>query len=231
MHVPGPHLLQQIPGEGRVQRQQGADEIGGHQAAPAETLGKGPGMAAHAPFHPEQGIRQLAVGIGVAEQALEANNFHILEAPQQEAVVALHHMILGVGGEDAQAVEGALAVDDHIFAQGVQGVAGGQHQPAAVHIALQLRLIGGQGLDHQPQAPLGGRTHVHQVHAAVQKGGAVLQTGFHHLHLRAGLAQIGDVHQVAAEVGHLGEQNLGFHACTSCSAARERAISFIWSYT
>ena len=184
MHVPGPHLLQQIPGEGRVQRQQGADEIGGHEAAPAEALGKGPGVTAHAPLHPEQGIRQLAVGIGVAEQALEANNFHILEAPQQEAVVPLHHVILGVGLENAQAVEGALAVDHHIFAQGVQGVAGGQHQAAAVHIALQLRLIGGQGLDHQLQAPLGGRAHVHQVHAAVQKGGAVLQTGFHHLHLR-----------------------------------------------
>ena len=146
----------------------------------------------------------------------------------------LHHVILGVGLENAQAVEGALAVDDHIFAQGVQGVAGGQHQPAAVHIPLQLRPVGGQGLDHQLQAPLRGRAHIHQVHAAVQEGGAVLQAGLHHLHLRAALTQIRHVHQIAAEVCHLGKQDLGFHACTSLSAlsaARLWAMAFIWSNT
>ena len=117
-----------------------------------------------------------------------------------------------MGGQQAQSVEPQPLIRLDVFPQRIQSVARHQHPLATVHTGRQLLPIGRQGLHHQLQSLLRGGAHIYQIHAALQKRRAGLQIRLQHLQLRAALVQIPDVHQIAAEVPHLREQDLYLHA-------------------
>ena len=143
--------------------------------------------------------------MGVAEQALEAHNVHLPELAHIVAVVPLHHVIFGAGGQQAQPLNPGRGVAVDGIAQNVQRVAGGQKQLSRVDPLRDSVPIGPQRVRRQLQALLRGGAHEHQRHVPVQKGGPGLQVGLHDLQLRAAPLQIVDVLQVTVEVAHLRE--------------------------
>ena len=119
--------------------------------------------------------------MGVAEQALEAHDVHVAELAHIVAVVPLHHVVLGAGGQQAQTLDPGRHVAVDGVAQNVQRVAGGQKQLPRVHLLRDGLPVGPQGVRRQLQSLLGGGAHEHQRHVPVQKGGPGLQVGLHDL--------------------------------------------------
>ena len=87
--------------------------------------------------------------MGVAEQALEAHNVHLPEFAHIVAVVPLHHVILGAGGQQAQPLDPGRGVAVDGVAQNVQCVAGGQKQLSRVDPLRDSVPIGPQGVRRQ----------------------------------------------------------------------------------
>ena len=129
--------------------------------------------------------------------------------------MALEHVVLRVRREQAQPVEGALAVDVDVLAQRVERVARREHAVPGVDIVRERVAVGRQRLDQQLQPALRRRADIDQIHAAVKKRGAGLQIRLHDLQLRAALLQIADIAEIAVEIADFRIENFDFHACTS----------------
>ena len=101
----GVHPAQQPLAQRRIQDQKRTNEVCGHQAAAAVALQRRVGVPAYAAGDAEPAVPLRRI-IAVAEQAFEAHHVHVLERAQEEAVVALHHLVTGAAGQEAQTLNG-----------------------------------------------------------------------------------------------------------------------------